>query len=305
MDDIRLISASPPLSSSILKPVCSSLTGSLTSNRQRIDSASVIQQSDVSSSRPALLADDALGPLLFEALDGFFFTINHNCEVDFVSDNVEQYLKFSQEELAGRNLYHCVHPSDVSEFSKAWAKKDAGDSLIPTNNIEQQNSQSRGRTFLCRMRTNDESSPYVTMIVSVALHRDSSGSDKTFLICIARRPPLNELKDKPALLGFDQFSSRINLQYDIESLDSSHMKCETIDMNFKGKNFRDYVHVNDIPLINRHFQEVIEKGESKSAVYRFRLHDDIYAFVNTHSKLFSNTTTSKSDSIMSTHTIVR
>lgn len=33
------------------------------------------------------------------------------------------------------------------------------------------------------------------------------------------------------------------------------MKCDTVDMNFKGKNFRDYVHVNDVPLINRHFQE--------------------------------------------------
>jgi hypothetical protein len=31
-----------------------------------------------------------------------------------------------KEELAGRSLYHCVHPSDVGEFSKAWSKKDAG-----------------------------------------------------------------------------------------------------------------------------------------------------------------------------------
>ena len=86
----------------------------------------------------------------------------------------------------------------------------------------------------------------------------------------------------------------------------SHMKCETIDMNYSGKNFRDYVHPNDIPLINRHFQEVIEKGEGKSSIYRFCLHDDIYAFVNTQSKLFSNTTTNgKSEMIMSTHTIVR
>jgi hypothetical protein len=65
MDDIRLISEA---SSAILKPVCSPLTGSLTTttNRQPTDSTSVIQQSDVSSSRPALLAHDALGPLLFE-----------------------------------------------------------------------------------------------------------------------------------------------------------------------------------------------------------------------------------------------
>jgi hypothetical protein len=63
MDDIRLISEA---SSAILKPVRSPLTGSLTTNRQQTDSTSLIQQSDVSSSRPALLAHDALGPLLFE-----------------------------------------------------------------------------------------------------------------------------------------------------------------------------------------------------------------------------------------------
>jgi hypothetical protein len=50
---------------------------------------------------------------------------------------------------------------------------------------------------------------------------------------------------------------------------------------------------------------VVEKGEGKSTVYRFCLHDDVYAFINTRSKLFHNPTTGKTDSILSTHTIVR
>ncbi|CAF2629926.1 unnamed protein product [Rotaria sp. Silwood2] len=50
---------------------------------------------------------------------------------------------------------------------------------------------------------------------------------------------------------------------------------------------------------------IIEKGEGKSSVYRFCLHDNIYAFINTRSKLFHNSTANKSDSILSTHTIVR
>lgn len=58
------------------------------------------------------------------------------------------------------------------------------------------------------------------MVISVALHHNSLGSDKTFLICIARRPSLNDPNDKPSLLGFDQFSSRIDLNYTIENLDS-------------------------------------------------------------------------------------
>ena len=50
---------------------------------------------------------------------------------------------------------------------------------------------------------------------------------------------------------------------------------------------------------------VIDEGEAKSAVYRFCLHDDVYAFINTRSKLFSNSTTGQPESIVSTHTIVR
>jgi hypothetical protein len=99
------------------------------------------------------------------------------------------------------------------------------------------------------------------------------------------------------------------------------MKCETLDTNFFGKNFRDYVFTSDIPSIERHFQEgklmnlnmklnsisilVIENGEGKSTVYRFCLHDDVYAFINTRSKLFHSSLTGQSDSILSTHTIVR
>jgi len=59
MEDIHSISTT------ILKEISSPLT---TNPQQQIinSTAPLIQQSDVSSSRPALLAHDALGPLLFE-----------------------------------------------------------------------------------------------------------------------------------------------------------------------------------------------------------------------------------------------
>ncbi len=64
MDDIGLTS-SPTVNKSDCSP--------LNNNRQRIDSETVIQQSDVSSSRPALLAHDALGPLLFEVCGNLIY----------------------------------------------------------------------------------------------------------------------------------------------------------------------------------------------------------------------------------------
>ena len=78
MDDIPFLSPTPPpvshpTLSSISKPTHSPSATLLANSRQRTDSASVIQQADVSSSRPALLAHDALGPLLFEVGKAFFF----------------------------------------------------------------------------------------------------------------------------------------------------------------------------------------------------------------------------------------
>jgi hypothetical protein len=36
-------------------------------------------------------------------------------------------------------------------------------------------------------------------------------------------------------------------------------------MNFHGKNFRDYVYANDIPLMNRHFQEGKSNNETQKS----------------------------------------
>ena len=98
------------------------------------------------------------------------------------------------------------------------------------------------------------------------------------------------------------------------------MKCQTFDIDYYGKKFQDFVHPNDIPLIQRHFQEgkalksifiliisfsVIELGESISSIYRFCLRDGCYAFVTTKSKLLSRGTSTNTDWIMSTHTIIR
>ena len=48
----------------------------------------------------------------------------------------------------------------------------------------------------------------------------------------------------------------------------SHMKCETLDSNFVGKKFQDYVHANDVSLIVRHFEE----GQQAFSVHRLAEH---------------------------------
>lgn len=55
-----------------------------------------LQASEVSSSKPSILASDVLGPLLLEALDGFLFVVNQDGKIEFVSENVNAFLNYMQ-----------------------------------------------------------------------------------------------------------------------------------------------------------------------------------------------------------------
>jgi nuclear receptor coactivator 2 len=65
-----------------------------------------------------------------QALEGFLFVVSSEGKVEFVTDNVGQFTRFSKDDVLGKSIYNFLHHGDHARFSSGLLPMAIGELIL-------------------------------------------------------------------------------------------------------------------------------------------------------------------------------
>ncbi|XP_028923958.1 circadian clock protein PASD1 isoform X1 [Ornithorhynchus anatinus] len=276
--------------------------------------------------KPSFLSNEEFTQLMLEALDGFLIALTTDGIIIYVSDSVSSLLGHLPSDLVDQNILNFLPEREQSEVYKLLSPHVlmtdpvAADFLNTEKQIEFCCHLARGRLDSNEPLTYE----YVKFVVefkffthvptpscngfesAIARAFRSATEEQICLVATVRLVTPQFLKElcnveEPC----EEFTSRHSLEWKFLFLDHrappiiGYLPFEVL-----GTSGYDYYHADDLELLARCHEHLMQFGKGKSCYYRFLTKGQQWIWLQTHYYITYHQWNSKPEFIVCTHTVV-
>nr|XP_012595917.1 neuronal PAS domain-containing protein 2 isoform X5 [Microcebus murinus] len=276
--------------------------------------------------KPSFLSNEEFTQLMLEALDGFIIAVTTDGSIIYVSDSITPLLGHLPSDVMDQNLLNFLPEQEHSEVYKMLSShmlvsdSPSPEYLKSDNDLEFYCHLLRGSLnpkefptyeyikFVGNFRCyNNVPSPSCNGFDSTLSRpcRVPPGKEVCFIATVRLATPqfLKEMciVDEP----LEEFTSRHSLEWKFLFLDHrappiiGYLPFEVL-----GTSGYDYYHIDDLELLARCHQHLMQFGKGKSCCYRFLTKGQQWIWLQTHYYITYHQWNSKPEFIVCTHSVV-
>ncbi|KAM7182271.1 neuronal PAS domain-containing protein 2 isoform 1-T1 [Macrochelys suwanniensis] len=276
--------------------------------------------------KPSFLSNEEFTQLMLEALDGFIIAVTTDGTIVYVSDSITPLLGHLPCDVMDQNLLNFLPEQEHSEVYKILSSRmlmtdsASPDSLKTDNDLEFYCHLLRGSLnpkefptyeyikFVGNFRSYNNVPNSTCNCFDGAVpqaYRTSLGKQVCFVATVRLATPqfLKEMCiiEEP----LEEFTSRHSLEWKFLFLDHrappiiGYLPFEVL-----GTSGYDYYHIDDLELLARCHEHLMQFGKGKSCCYRFLTKGQQWIWLQTHYYITYHQWNSKPEFIVCTHTVV-
>uniref|UniRef100_A0A8C3V944 Neuronal PAS domain protein 2 n=1 Tax=Catharus ustulatus TaxID=91951 RepID=A0A8C3V944_CATUS len=276
--------------------------------------------------KPSFLSNEEFTQLMLEALDGFLIALTTDGIIIYVSDSVSSLLGHLPSDLVDQNILNFLPDGEQSEVYKLLSPH-----VLMTDPVAADFLNEKQIEFCCHLARGslDPNEPlmyeYVKFVVdfkyfthvptpscngfesAIARAFRSATEEQICLVATVRLVTPQFLKElcnveEPC----EEFTSRHSLEWKFLFLDHrappiiGYLPFEVL-----GTSGYDYYHADDLELLARCHEHLMQFGKGKSCYYRFLTKGQQWIWLQTHYYITYHQWNSKPEFIVCTHLVVR
>uniref|UniRef100_A0A6I8P2E0 Neuronal PAS domain protein 2 n=1 Tax=Ornithorhynchus anatinus TaxID=9258 RepID=A0A6I8P2E0_ORNAN len=276
--------------------------------------------------KPSFLSNEEFTQLMLEALDGFILAVTTDGSIIYVSDSITPLLGHLPSDVMDQNLLNFLPEQEHAEVYKMLSSHMCVTDSSSPEHIKSDNDLE----FYCHLlrgSLNPKEFPTYEYIKFVGnfrscnsvphlpcngfdgavprTYRTSLGKQICFIATVRLATPqfLKEayLVEEP----LEEFTSRHSLEWKFLFLDHrappiiGYLPFEVL-----GTSGYDYYHIDDLELLARCHEHLMQFGKGKSCCYRFLTKGQQWIWLQTHYYITYHQWNSKPEFIVCTHTVV-